>query len=117
MKITVNQLRKIIKEEIQRIVSERIEYHPKIGDQEIGYERALKYVDGVGDEDPEATLQKVAKMLNVGDPNQVSFILGKVPHTGLSGFHILAGQKGQGPIYFFEPVDTEWREIPEKSID
>ena len=65
MKITVNQLRKIIKEEIQRIVSERIEYHPKIGDQEIGYDRALKYVDGVGDENPEATLQKVAKMLKI----------------------------------------------------
>ena len=117
MKITVNQLRKIINEEIQRIVSEKIEYHPKVGEKEIGYNQTLKYVGGIGDENPEATLQSVAKMLGGIDASQVAFTFGKVPRTGSIAFHVLAGKKGQKPTYFFEPEDTEWREIPEKSLD
>lgn len=116
MKITVNQLRRIIKEEIERVVSEEITYNPKVGKAEIGYDRALKSLDMVGDENPEKSLQQVAKMLGAGDPKQVSFTMGKVPQSGMSAAVLLAGKKDGGPTHFFDPMDTEWREIPEESF-
>jgi len=124
MKITVNQLRRIIKEEVERIVSEKISYNPNIGSKEIGYSKALESVGMVGDENPKDTLQKVADMLQPRrgpeapprDPKQVSYTLGKIPHSGMSGPVLLAGEKGRIPTYFFDPMDTEWREIPEESF-
>lgn len=116
MKITVNQLRRIIKEEVERIVSEKISYNPNIGSKEIGYSKALESLDMVGDENPKDTLQKVADMLRIDDAKQVSFTLGKIPQSGMSGPVLLAGEKGRIPTYFFDPMDTEWREIPEESF-